>query len=156
MNYQDYIASMKDKGFEFLQNITIDERCKYSFLDEKYGHLFMIRPRHGMYIHVIGLDKEHNYVHTFGIYIADSDGKEISDSTRLIINKHSTGTDLIRIADIHYSEIKLKNNEPSYRFKKSFKIRGDDFHFEILARSELSIPKENIRFKLIADFMFGK
>lgn len=146
---------MNDKGYEFLQNINIDERCKYSMLDEKYGHLFMIRPRLGISMYVIGLDKESNYAHTFGIYIANSDGKEIPDNTRLIINKHSTGAEMIRIDDVHYSDVKLKNNEPSYRFKKSFVIIGDDFHFEV-GKLKLSIPKENIRFKMIADFMFKK
>lgn len=151
--WKDYISSMKDKGYEYLQNINVDERCKYSELDERYGHLLMIRPQHGMSMFVVGSDIDPNYTHKFGMYITDSDGKEIPDYTRIIINKHSTGADMIRIDDVQYSDVKLKNDEPSYRLKKSFVIVGDDYHFEV-ARLKLSIPKENIRFKMIANFMF--
>ena len=89
--------------------------------------------------------------YSLGLCITDENGIEIPDDTKIRIAKVKPSEDIIQLARIYYSDIKMQNGKAVYTFKHGIELNGE-VHLNIfVVDSPCNIPTTGIKFKLETD-----
>lgn len=89
--------------------------------------------------------------HSLGLYIVNENGLEISDDTKIKVIFLEPSVTYLPILNILYSEIKMKNEIPKCKLKKTICLRGGTYIYIDINNSKSYISKENIKFKITCD-----
>ena len=89
--------------------------------------------------------------YSLGLCITDENGIEIPDNTKIRIAKVKPSEDIIQLARIYYSDIKMQNGKSMYTFQHGIELNGE-VHLNIfVVDSPRNIPITGIKFKLETD-----
>lgn len=88
-----------------------------------------------------------------GLYIKDDNGEEIPINTKInVLKYHTFVPPPIELYRMFYHDIMLNNENFGFNFDKNVQIDQNEQFSIGIDNKELSISKENIEFKIIADY----
>lgn len=97
----------------------------------------------------LGVDP--NMAYYLGLYIADENDKEIPDNTKIRIAKVKPSEDVVQLARVYYSDVKMKDGKAVYSFTQGIELNGEVHFMIFVVDSRCNIPDENIKFKIETD-----
>jgi len=155
-NYEDYKKYLYSEGLtnkliNIDQTNNIDKICKiFEIRDiekDRYSYIVDIN-----FLNLITINK--NYV--ISLHIIDNDNKEIPDDTKIQIQKIVPSANIVDLANIKYSDIKINNINNGYKFDTHIQIYPQ-YHLMIgIINYNVDIPKENIKFNMTFDYWTKK
>jgi hypothetical protein len=159
--YNGYVDYLSSKGWD-RQSITIDQYSEdfvsvYGVNKGNTGNIVVVRCPSGKMMSIMGKkevsqDQDRDFIHFFGLYITDEDGKEIPDYTRIRIVKDEPSVTIAQLGRPSYSDIKMKNEYAMYRLEKNTEFHGGEYLIMQVINSQKDIRSENIQFKMKFDF----
>lgn len=158
--YGDYVDYLSEQGWN-RELITIDElNLNFANISSvpKYntGRIIDIICPPGRKMSIMGKSQtprgaDFNSAYSLGLYITDENGVEIADDTKIRITKEATSDYIVQLARVYYSDVKMQNNDSTYRFMQGIEISGEGHIMVYVVNSPCNIPSENIRFKIETD-----
>ncbi len=89
--------------------------------------------------------------YSLGLHITDENGEEIPDDTKIRIAKYKHLLDVIQLARIYYSDIKIDNGRATFSFLQGIELNSEDHLRVYIVDSQCNIPNENIKFEIETD-----
>ena len=99
----------------------------------------------------IPADIDINTAYSLGLYITDENGKEIPDNTKIRITKNKTCEEIVQLARIYYSDVKMENGKSMYSFNYGIELNSENHLMVHVVNSECNIPDTGIKFELESD-----
>lgn len=116
-----------------------------------------VRCPSGMQMSIMGTKQvpsgaDSNIAYSLGLYTTNENGEEIPDDTKMRITKVKPSEEVIQLARLLYSDIKMtQNGEAAYRFRQGIELHGEEHFVVHVINSQNNIPAENVKFRMEVD-----
>lgn len=159
--YGDYVDYMTGRGWH-RELLVIDQNnttivTTRSVDKDTTGTIVDVRCPAGMKISIMGMHQvprgaDARIAYSLGLYIADKNGEEIPDDTKIRITKIKPSEAIVQLARLYYRDIKMtRDRGATYRFLKGIEMNGEEHLVVYMINSPINIPAENVKFMIEAD-----
>lgn len=159
--YEEYVHYLSSNGWQ-REQLTIDQYnthviTTWNLNVGSTGQVVDARCPTGMKMSIMGMRQvprgaDARIAYSLGLYVADDDGEEISDHTKIRITKMRSSEFVIQLARVYYQDIKMtQDGEATYRFHQGIELNGEDYLMLYIIESPKNIRSENVKFKMNAD-----